>query len=127
MFRKKVVITQVDEKTVVAEWYYDGQWFQGIAKCSPEDEFDFTVGGNIALERAVEKINEYNAKKNFINGKYVWIGSSEAGLTKGRIYNIVDGFFVDDDGDKRPDTGVAFTKKEFDSSWFGQNFVALVE
>ena len=127
MFKEKVVVTQVDEKTVVANWWHDGQWFQGVAKCSPEDEFDFTIGGNIALERAVEKINEYNAKKNFINGKYVWIGKNEAGLTRGKIYNIVDGFFIDDDGDKRPDTGVAFTKKDFNSNWFGERFVALVE
>lgn len=127
MFREKVVITQVDEKTVIAEWYHDGRRFIGEAKCSPEDEFDFAIGGNIALERVAEKINEYNKKKNLVNGKYVWIGTSKAGLTKGKIYNIVDGFFIDDDDDKRPDSGVAFTKKELDSSWFGKYFVALVE
>ena len=66
-------------------------------------------------------------KQSFVNGKYVWIGISEAGLTKGKIYNIIDGFFVDDDGDQRPNTGVAFTKEEFDSSWFVNYFVALVE
>ena len=127
MFKEKVVITQADEKTVIVEWYHDGQRFIGEAKCSPEDKFDFAIGGNIALERAAEKIDEYNKKKSLVNGKYVWIGRSEAGLTKGKIYNIVDGFFIDDDGDKRPDTGVAFTKKEFDSNWFGERFVALVE
>ena len=127
MFKEKVVITQTDEKTVIAEWWHDGRRFIGEAKCSPEDEFDFTVGGNIALERAAEKINEYNKKKSLVNGKYVWIGRSEAGLTKGKIYNIVDGFFIDDDGDKRPDTGTALTKENFKIDWFGEYFIALVE
>lgn len=127
MYKEQVLITQIDDKTVTVEWWHNGHLFKGKADCSPEDKFDFAIGGNIALERAAEKIYEYNKKKNLVNGKYVWIGGSEAGLTKGKIYNIVDGFFIDDDGDKRPDTGVAFSKKEFDSNWFGKYFVALVE
>ena len=127
MLKERVIVTQIDKKTIIAQWYYDGKCFIGEARCSPEDEFNFAIGGNIALERAAEKIDEYNKKKSLVNGKYVWIGKSEAGLTKGKIYNIVDGFFIDDDGDRRSNSGVAFTKKEFDSSWFGQYFVALVE
>ena len=127
MYKEQVLTTQIDNKTVTVEWWHDGHLFKGKADCSPEDEFDFTVGGNIALERAAEKINEYNAKKNFINGKYVWIGESEAGLTRGKIYNIIDGFFIDDDGDERPDTGRALTKENFENDWFGKYFIAIVK
>lgn len=127
MYKEQVLITQIDNKTVTVEWWHDGHLFKGKADCSPEDEFDFAIGGNIALERVAEKIEEHNAKKKLVNGKYVWIGENDAGLTKGKIYNIINGFFIDDDGDQRPDSGVPLTKEEFNISWFRDYFVAIVE
>ena len=35
MFREKVVVTQIDEKNIIAECYYNGKRFIGEAKCSP--------------------------------------------------------------------------------------------
>lgn len=40
----------------------DDEWnvYKGVAKCNECDKFDFMVGANIAMERALEKYNKNN-------------------------------------------------------------------
>lgn len=51
---KKIVIT-VDGKETLAKLYEDGKVVKSaVAKCSPDDEFDFEVGAKIAFGRLIE-------------------------------------------------------------------------
>ena len=81
---------------------------KAVAKCSPEDEFDFTVGAKLAFARLLaeqckepeeEKVTYLNTKICItkING-----GTPANDLTVGRIYEIKDGCFRDDKGYKYP-------------------------
>lgn len=48
---QKIVVVQ-DENRVIASWYEGGKKVAaGVAKCSPEDTFDFATGARIAFDR----------------------------------------------------------------------------
>lgn len=83
----------VEGNKVIAKNLISGK--VGIAKCSPEDTFDFLTGATLALERLMEKESLYT-------GKVVCVEEHKPGkcTTKGRIYEIVNGEFVFDDGTK---------------------------
>ncbi len=52
---QKIVVTQ-DKNRVIASWYKDGKKIAaGVAKCSPEDTFDFATGARIAFDRLMIK------------------------------------------------------------------------
>lgn len=81
----------------------------GMAKCSPDDEFDLYTGCELALRRALgaekkepkdpEKPKYYNGKMVCVeNGGYPW-------WTVGKIYEYKDGVVTADDGDKYPKRG----------------------
>lgn len=51
----KIVVTQ-DKNRVTASWYEGGKKVAaGVAKCSPEDTFDFATGARIAFDRLMCK------------------------------------------------------------------------
>lgn len=104
----KIVIT-TDGKITTAK-LYDGKKFikEAKAKCSPEDEFDFKTGSEIAVKRLFEE------KENGFTGKAVYIGGgySLLGRTIGKIYEFKKGFYYDDDNMKRPAYDEGFTKDE---------------
>ena len=54
---------------------------KGIAKCHPDDKFDFLIGTQIALER----MRGYNGKIVCIDDTYSW------SFQKGKIYIVKDG------------------------------------
>lgn len=66
----KIVIT-ADGATTTAR-FYDGKKVIKAAKaeCSPEDEFDFKVGANIAFDRLVD--NEIKNPRKYYDGKVVF-------------------------------------------------------
>ena len=81
--------------------------------CPVEDETE---------DAPLETINE--EKKELYNGKVVCLKGG-AGLTAGKIYNIIDGGFIDDDGEKRPMDNFLICK---DDPWFTNGiFIPLVE
>ena len=81
--------------------------------CSVEDEME---------DVPLETINEDEVE--LYNGKVVCVKSC-AGLTIGKIYNIVDGVFIDDNNEKRPVDNTFIYKDDF---WFTENFfIPLVE
>ena len=47
---------------MICESTYAGRTVKGIAKCSPEDEFDYEYGCNLALARCDAKIAEKKIK-----------------------------------------------------------------
>lgn len=78
----------------------------GMAKCSPDDEFDLYTGCELALRKALgaekkepkepEKPKYYNGKMVCVeNGGYSW-------WTVGKIYEYKDGIVTADDGYEYP-------------------------
>lgn len=92
----------------------------GIAKCSPEDTFDFLTGAKLALERLMEEESLYT-------GKVVCVEEHKPGkcTTKGRIYEIVNGEFVFDDGTKR--IGLKITSVDDLNERAISKFIEIVE
>lgn len=104
----KIVITTDGKKTTAK--LYDGKKFikEATAKCSPEDEFDFKIGAELAVERLFEEHTD-----EYFTGKAVYTGGGFlTGRTIGKIYEFKNGFYYDDDNDKRPVNGKGFTKDE---------------
>nr|DAH40866.1 MAG TPA: hypothetical protein [Caudoviricetes sp.] len=58
---QKIVVVQ-DKNRVIASWYENGKKVAaGVAKCSPEDTFDFATGARIAFDRLMIKDNSSSA------------------------------------------------------------------
>ena len=108
----KIVIT-TDGKNTTA-YLYNGKKLEGEATaiCSPEDEFDFKIGAELAVERLF--IDE------FFTGKAVYTGGGlfTIGRTIGKIYEFKKGFYYDDDSIKRPAGDKGFTKANVYSDGF---------
>lgn len=47
-------------RMTIATLIYQGKKYEGIAKCSPVDEFDQDIGVALALQRLSHKITEYS-------------------------------------------------------------------
>ena len=87
---KKIIIT-TDGKTTKAR-FYDGKKLikEAIARCHPDDEFDFETGVRIAFDRLVGE-----KKPKFYSGKIVCVKSSACWYTVGKIYEVVNGVLTD--------------------------------
>lgn len=94
----KIVIT-TDGKITKAR-LYNGKKIEktATAKCSPEDEFDFRTGAELAVERLFGK----KRKPTYFTGKAVFIQPNRTDRTQGKIYEFVDGRYVDDVDCERP-------------------------
>lgn len=77
--------------------------FTGVAKCSPEDNFDFNKGKKLALARAEIKARRYysNVNKKLINKYKEYINIAEAFVldcdfqiehNKNYIKNLIESF-----------------------------------
>lgn len=95
----------------------------GVARCAPEDEFNFKVGMDLAYDRAYAKAVEVAVKMNRPEMRFVCVKSNNY-FKSGTIYPVqyddYGNLFVnDDEGDRRPtlythiskDTFFAFMKK----------------
>lgn len=110
---RKIVIT-TDGKITKAR-LYNGRKLEEIAtvKCSPEDEFDFRIDAELAVERLFTDV--------FFTGKAVYTGDGllTIGQTIGKIYEFKNGFYYDDDNVKHPVIcGEGFTKGEVVAAGF---------
>lgn len=82
---------------------------------------DWSVGYEM-VDVPLEVIDEEKVEP--YNGMVVCL-KEDIGLTAGKIYNIVDGVFIDDEGDKRPTIGTIVNK---DDRWFTEGWlIPLVE
>jgi hypothetical protein len=71
----------------------------GVAICSPEDEFDFFTGADLAFERLrgrAEPAKERGPK--YYSGEIVCVKTKADNLTVGKIYKVKNGKFTDDWG-----------------------------
>ena len=78
----------------------------GVARCAPEDKFNFKVGMDFAYDRAYAKAVEVAVKMNRPEMRFVCVKSGND-FTSGTIYLVQydnDGnlFIIDDAGDRRP-------------------------
>ena len=78
----------------------------GVARCAPEDKFDFKVGMDLAYDRAYAKAVEVAAKMNRPKMRFVCVKSGDY-FKSGTIYPVQyddngNLFVIDDDGDRRP-------------------------
>ena len=72
---------------------------KAIAKCSPEDEFDFYAGCRIGFDRLTGK---EKPKMEPLNAKICVLDDRDKNFTKGKIYNIDNGKITDDKGNVWP-------------------------
>lgn len=97
---EKIVVTH-DCKTTTATLYRGNEKITATARCAPEDKFDFVVGAKLAIERLEAKVNP--PKPKYYNGKVVCVESKfNSHFTVGKIYEIVDGKFTDNENNIRP-------------------------
>lgn len=127
--KKKIVITSDGKETLAR--LYDGYEVikSAIAKCSPEDTFDFETGARIAFDRLVgtEPIEE---KPKYYNGKVVCVDNryNESAYTVGKIYQFKDGEFMNDIGEMAKIYGVKKCKTFGEWQRFtNSKFIEVVE
>lgn len=97
---QKIVITSDGKETLAR--LYDGKTVvkTATAKCYPADTFDFKTGAELAFDRLLDECKNEHSPKLY-NGKVVCIGR-KLGFTKGKVYEIKNGYTTDDDGATRP-------------------------
>lgn len=124
--KKECIVIYRNDSEVIALDKTTGE--KAVAKCSPVDEFDFKFGAKLAFERLLGgEVKE--EKPKLYNGKIVCVSNymNTNNLTVGKIYEIKDGFYLDDDGAKRPHDRKAIKNLEEYFSRTYAKFVELVE
>lgn len=119
---EKIVITHDGKVTTATMYGVMGTKTTATARCAPEDKFDFEVGAKLAMERLMEKVNPPVPK--YYSGKVVCIHSPSSWWTKGKIYSVMNGIIIDDDGDKRYDDDPI--TPEFNGV-YGRMFLPIIE
>ena len=122
---EKIVIYRIGNK-VVAKDIITGK--ECYSRCHPDDEFDFNIGAKLAFDRLVGNV-ETEPKPKYYNGKVVCVDNSWNTLsyTVGKIYEFVDGFAIDDDGDRRPMNGVPVKSLNEYHSMVASKFIEVIE
>ena len=101
----------------------------GVARCAPEDKFNFKVGMDFAYDRAYAKAVEIAVKMNRPEMRFVCVKSGND-FTSGTIYpaqydDCGKLFVIDDGGDRRPTSYHCFNKNEFFTFMKKYNMVKL--
>ena len=101
----------------------------GVARCAPEDKFDFKVGMDLAYDRAYAKAVEVAVKMNRQEMRFVCVKSNNY-FKSGTIYpvqydNYGNLFVVDEDGDRRPTLYAHISKDTFFDFMKMSNMVKL--
>ena len=89
----------------------------GVARCAPEDKFNFKVGMDLAYDRAYAKAIEVAKKMNRPEMRFVCVKSNNY-FKSGTIYPVQyddngNLFVVDEDGDRRPTAYARINKDTF--------------
>ena len=101
----------------------------GVARCAPEDKFNFKVGMDFAYDRAYAKAVEVAVKMNRPEMRFVCVKSGDY-FKSGTIYPVqYDGdgnlFVIDDGGDRRPTLYSYISKDTFFDFMKASNMVKL--
>lgn len=97
-----------DGKTTTAQFYEDGKLInEACSKCSPEDEFNFGTGANIALQRLLEDMDNSKGDKVIIgkplttdelkklHNRCVWLSSLDDNKKEEFKGSLCDWYIVD--------------------------------
>ena len=89
----------------------------GVARCAPEDKFNFKVGMDFAYDRAYAEAMEFAKQMNRPEMRFVCVKSGND-FTSGTIYPVqyddYGNLFVnDDEGDRRPTLYAYISKDTF--------------
>lgn len=125
MFEGNTIIIYTDNNKVVALDKTTGK--TGIAYCSPEDEFDFFTGADLAYNRLrgrLKPARKYEPTK-YYNGEVVCTKTEVRHLTKGKIYKVKNGKFTDDCGIVHGDIHPYVSFEDLNTSHFSE-FVEVV-
>ena len=101
----------------------------GVARCAPEDKFNFKVGMDFAYDRAYAKAVEVAVKMNRPKMRFVCVKSADY-FKSGTIYpvqydNNGNPFVVDEDGERRPGLYAYISKDTFFAFMKEYNMVKL--
>ena len=101
----------------------------GVARCAPEDKFNFKVGMDFAYDRAYAKAVEVAVKMNCPKMRFVCVKSADY-FKSGTIYPVQyddngNLFVVDEDGDRRPTLYAHISKDTFFGFMKMSNMVKL--
>lgn len=114
---EKLVIYRNGNKTI-AKYYKGDKTFEAEAKCSPEDEYDFKTGAELAMNRVMDK-----AKQEDIG--YSWVKcvgyrqKNEFNFTVGKKYKIFNnGNITTDDGYTYAEQDTKEAMLDFLSKWY---------
>lgn len=121
---KKIVITSDGKETLVRLYEGNKVIEKAVAKCSPDDEYDFEKGAKIAFDRLMgREIKTVAEPPKYYNGKVVCVERESPfyPFTFGKIYEFKDGQTVNDNGFTVP----TYRIKSLDE--FKCKFIPLVE
>ena len=117
---KKELHITVKGRETIGVYKHDGKTDKAVAKCSPQDIFDFATGVKLVCERLgvlpvenvepTETVESINPKP--YTGKLICIKSGCEWWTVGKIYNVVNGKVTADDGDIYPKGGELYTSAD---------------
>ena len=123
--KSETIVIYRHNDTVVAKNTQTGE--KAVAKCHPDDEFDFNIGAKVAFDRLVGGEVKEEPKEEYYNGKVVPTKGKGVYITVGKIYNVVDGFFKDDKGNKRPSGDMPVKSLDQLNDWMFGDFIEVVE
>ena len=83
--------TDKENKKVFAVCHYAGQAIRGVAKCSPEDNFDLESGKKLAVARAEVKV----AKAKIRNATKKYLDAARAADAAQKRYDDMKQFYMD--------------------------------
>lgn len=104
VYNHKIVITTDGKETLARLYDGDKVIKKAVARCSPEDTFNFETGARIAFDRLVGE-KPVEEKPKYYNGKVVCIGNALGNsrlYTVGKIYQFENGRFKNDSGTMTP-------------------------
>ena len=88
LFEEKIVVTRNGKKTIAEYYINDKLMKKGLAKCCPEDEFDFETGAKLAVFRMFEAMK---------NSAFDWNAFAAGKIKKAVTRENIDAFLKECD------------------------------
>lgn len=126
--KRELIVYSNGPETVAIEKVNGEVVKKAVAKCSPSDEYKWETGRKLALMRLLEE--DKPEEKPLYNGKVVCVANryeDEDAFTVGKIYQFVNGYFINDLGLKSPESIKIRTFKEWANLGNCSKWVEIVE
>ena len=121
-----IVIYRKDNETIALDKTTGAK---AVAKCSPEDKYDFTTGAKLAFER-LTGTEKKEPEKKLYNGKVVCVdlcGVNGEVYTVGKVYQFENGFTRSDQGITLPSKHIQIYNFEDWQKWASSKFIEIKE